>query len=69
MSTLNADGSWTAPDVSGFRSLTAQEVADTQQMARDTTPEFGGEHNAEWEQHHPVARAVWEQRGLKPVGK
>ena len=25
--------------------------------------------DAAWEDHHPIARAIWEGRGLKPSGK
>jgi hypothetical protein len=67
------------------RVLTQQEKQDLELMAATTTPLFGivteevehptlGKtvrvtHNAEWEDHHPVARAIWEKRGLKPKGK
>lgn len=63
---IELDGSWKAPDGSEFRSLTPQEVKDLQAMAEKTTPEFGGPHNATWDQHHPVAREVWERLGVKP---
>lgn len=58
---------WVPKKGSPFRHLTAVEVAETRAMAEKTTPEFGGEHNATWEQHHPVAREIWERRGVKPV--
>lgn len=67
------------------RQLTAQELADLREMAETTTPKFGTHieevdhpergkvfrisHNAEWEDHHPIARQIWERRGLKPKGK
>lgn len=62
----NRDGSWTAPEGSPFRSLTQLEVADLEHTANNTTPSFEGSHNATWEQTHPIARAVYEARGLKP---
>lgn len=67
------------------RTLTKEEQTDLRHMAETTTPQFGivteevdhptlGKtvrvtHNAEWEDHHPIAREVWERRGLKPKGK
>ncbi len=66
---FNSDGGWAADEGSPWRSLTVQEVADLQAMAETTTPIFGGEHNAAWEEHHPIARAAWEKRGVKPQGK
>ncbi len=73
---------WVPDPGSPFRGLTAQEVADLRYMAETTTPLFvdvkevrkdfrGNEYhheesNASWESHHPVAREVWERRGLKP---
>lgn len=68
--TLNDAGGWDAPEGSPHRSLTAAEVEDARRMAHTTTPEFGTgdpkDGNAAWEQHHPVAREVWENRGVKP---
>lgn len=61
------DGSWQAAAGSPHRSLTKQEVIDLQAMASTTTPVFGGEHNAAWDDHHPVAREIFEKRGLKPT--
>lgn len=57
---------WIANKGSPFRSLTWQEVQDIREMAENTTPVFGGEANATWEQHHPIARDIFERRGLKP---
>lgn len=55
------------------RSLTQHEVDDLRNMAENTTPRFGGHEkdpdaDASWEAHHPIAREVWERRGLKPQG-
>jgi hypothetical protein len=61
-------GYWVASEGSNFRSLTPEEVEDTRKMAesiKDFTKFFDGEHNATWEQHHPVAREVWEKLGVK----
>ena len=63
---MNADGSWEAANGSKFRSLTAAEVADVKAMASATTPSFEGEHNAKWGDHHPLAREVWQKRGMGP---
>lgn len=60
-----------------FRDLTPQEVVDLQRHAESHTPPFANrdvtvqhgpvkftveEHNAPLEDHHPVARAVWEAK-------
>jgi hypothetical protein len=49
-----------------YRSLVAAEVIDLVRMAQTTTPSFEPP-NAKWEDHHPIARAVWEARGVKRV--
>ena len=64
---LQPDGSWLADAGSPYRSLTAREVEELRTMATNKTPIFGGDHNASWSDHHPIARAIWEQRGLKPA--
>ena len=58
---------WTAAEGSPFRSLTHTEIADARATAERTRPVFGGEHNATWDQHHPVMRAVWERVGHRPA--
>lgn len=63
---FDGNGNWTANEGSVFRSLTAQEVSDLQQMAQVSTPIFGGENNATWEETHPIARDIYEERGLRP---
>lgn len=63
------DGSWVAAEGSPFRSLSAAEVGDLLAMANDTSPVFGGAHNASWGEQHPLARDVWAARGLKPAGE
>ena len=64
---LERDGSWRAPPGSPFRSLTPLEVAELREMAERTTPIFGGPHNVTWEETHPVAREVYQRRGLQPA--
>lgn len=63
--TILEDGGWRANDGSIFRSLTRQEVLELQEMAEKTIPIFGGDGNAIWEQHHPIARDIWQKRGFK----
>lgn len=63
---------WTDPE-GIHRSLTQHEVDDIRAMAEAITPRFGGhaldpDADAPWEAHHPVAREVWERRGLRPKG-
>lgn len=62
---LQPDGKWIAGEGSPFRSLSVQEVSDLRQSAELAQPIFGGPHNATWEQTHPLAREVYERRGLK----
>ena len=72
---------WQAPEGSPFRSLTITEAAELRAMAEATTLRFSGHRDptdprrlldpdadAPWESLHPVAREVWERRGLKPEG-
>lgn len=66
--TYQPDGSWVANPGSEFRSLTVEEVADLEAHANTVTPVFEGENNATWAETHPVARDIYEARGLKPAG-
>lgn len=48
------------------RSLTREEVDNLRDYAESTTPSFLPPDNAAWDDHHPIAREVWEKKGLKP---
>lgn len=61
------DGGWQANAGSKFRTLNRDEVFDLTKMAESTTPSFDGPHNAKWEEHHPLAREVWENKGVGPT--
>lgn len=61
--TFLPDGGWQPNPGSGFRPLTGQEVVDLQQISLLVNPIFGGEGNATWSQHHPIARDIFEAGG------
>jgi hypothetical protein len=63
---MKPDGSYRSPDEK-FRDLTKEEVADLVDYAQKVTPQFHPPHHAPWEDHHPIAREVWEGKGITPA--
>lgn len=61
LGTYLADGSWHSTSTQ-FKSLTADEVEQYRQYARDEDPPSDN-----WEVFHPVCREVWEERGVGPL--
>jgi hypothetical protein len=46
------------------RSLTSDEMHDLRDAAEEHVPLFHPPHNAAWDDHHPIAREVWEKKGI-----